>query len=62
VKPIRRMLWRMIFGGLVVNIAGIGAIRAVYANELWVQQGWIVLMLLGAAFVVYAWRQYSKSN
>jgi hypothetical protein len=56
------MLWRMIFGGLVVNIAGIGAIRAVYANELWVQQGWIVLMLLGAAFVVYAWRQYSKSN
>jgi hypothetical protein len=56
------MLWRMILGALVVIAAGIGGIRATEANEFWLQQGCIVLMLLGTAFVIYAWRQHSKSN
>jgi len=62
VTPIRRVLWRMIIGSLVVIAAGIGGIRATEANEFWLQQGYIVLMLLGTGFVIYAWRQYSKSN
>ena len=59
--PLRRMAWQMILGALVVIAAGIGGIRATEANEFWLQQGCIVLMLLGTAFVIYAWRQYSKS-
>lgn len=51
-----------ILGSLVVIAGGIGAIRAIYANEFLAQQGWTALSLLGSAVVFFAWRRFSNSN
>jgi hypothetical protein len=51
-----------IVGSLVAVVGSVGAIRAIYANEFLVQQGWTALSLLGGAIVFFAWRRFSKSN
>jgi hypothetical protein len=59
---IKRAFWLLILGSLVVIAGSIGAIRAVYADDFWSQQGWILLMALGFILVVWGFRRGSKSN
>ena len=58
----KRMIWRMILGSLAVIAGGIGGIRAVYVHDFWAQQGWIVLMALGAILAISGVRRGSKKS
>jgi len=51
-----------IFGSLMAIAGSIGAIRAIDADEFWAQQGWIALLLVGGAIVIFAWRRFANSN
>jgi hypothetical protein len=57
-----RFCWIAILGSLVVIAGSIEAVRAIYANDFWAQQGWMMLSFFGGAIVFLAWRRFSRTD